>query len=413
MAHYYWFNFTYNNYVLKMRKYIILIFFIPLISLVSCEQESPEQYWQKGNLHTHSFWSDGDDFPEMIIQWYKDNNYQFIALSDHNTIASRDYWYKLKTLDKQNKTLEKYQKSFGDWVETKIDSSGTYVRLKTFEEYKSKLEHPKSFLIIRSEEVTSSFENKPVHINVTNIKEKIEPFKGNSVYEVMQQTLDAVHAQRKKFNISMFAHINHPNFGYGINVEDLKKLNGERFFELYNGHPAVHNEGDDMHIDLETMWDLINISYYNDRKPLLLGIATDDSHNYHVKSINYSNTGRGWVMVNSQKIEIASLIEAMETGDFYSSSGVLLKNVYHSKEKLFIEIEPKEGIVYEIIFMGYRKGSHNIEELKRVKGTSSDYTFQENDLFVRAKINSNDLKENPYRVGETKQAWVQPVVVNK
>ena len=68
------------------------------ISLVSCEQESPEQYWQKGNLHTHSFWSDGDDFPEMIIQWYKDNNYQFIALSDHNTIASRDYWYKLKKI---------------------------------------------------------------------------------------------------------------------------------------------------------------------------------------------------------------------------------------------------------------------------------------------------------------------------
>lgn len=391
-----------------MKKLILLLLFI---SLVSCEQESPEQYWQKGNLHTHSFWSDGDDFPEMIIQWYKDNNYQFIALSDHNTIASRDYWYKLKTLDKQNKTLEKYQKSFGDWVETKIDSSGTYVRLKTFKEYKSKLEHPKSFLIIRSEEVTSSFENKPVHINVTNIKEKIEPFKGNSVYEVMQQTLDAVHAQRKKFNISMFAHINHPNFGYGINAEDLKKLNGERFFELYNGHPAVHNEGDDMHIDLETMWDLINISYYNDRKPLLLGIATDDSHNYHVKSINYSNTGRGWVMVNSQKIETASLIEAMETGDFYSSSGVILKKVYHNKEKLFIEIEPKEGIVYEIIFMGYRKGGHNIEEFKRVKGTSSDYTFQENDLFVRAKINSNDLKENPYRVGETKQAWVQPVVV--
>ena len=391
-----------------MKKLFLLFLLIPLVSF---GQEVPEQYWQKGNLHTHSLWSDGDDFPEMIIKWYKDNNYQFMALSDHNTIASDDYWYKLKTLDEQNKTLEKYQKSFGDWVETKIDSIGTFVRLKTFEEYKSKLEDSDSFIIIRSEEVTSSFKNKPVHINVTNIKEKIEPFKGNSVYEVMQQTLDAVHAQRKKFNIPMFAHINHPNFGYGINVEDLKKLNGERFFELYNGHPAVHNEGDDTHIDLETMWDLINISYYNNRKPLLLGIATDDSHKYHVKSSNYSNTGRGWVMVNSQKIETASLIKAMETGDFYSSSGVILRKVYQSKEKLFIEVEPKEGVVYEIIFMGYRKGSYNIEELKKVKGTSSSYTFQENDLFVRAKINSNDLIENPYRLGETKQAWVQPVVI--
>jgi hypothetical protein len=391
-----------------MKKLILILIFIPLIS---CKQEFPKQYWQKGNLHTHSFWSDGDDFPEMIIKWYKNNDYQFIALSDHNTMASRDYWYKLKEKDNQNKVLEKYQKSLGDWVETKIDSSGTFVRLKTFKEYQSKLEDPNSFLVIQSEEVTSSFENKPVHINVTNIKEKIEPFKGNSVYEVMQQTLDEVHAQRKKLDIPMFAHINHPNFGYGINVEDLKKLNGERFFELYNGHPKVNNEGDDMNMDLETMWDLINISYYNDNKPLLLGIATDDSHNYHVKSKANSNTGRGWVMVNSQKLDTESLINAMEAGDFYSSSGVILKQVFQNKEKLFIEVEPKEGIDYEIIFMGYRKGSYNIEVLKRVKDNSSSYTFQEDDLFVRAKINSTDLKENPPRLGETKQAWVQPVIV--
>jgi len=391
-----------------MKKLILILIFIPLIS---CKQEFPKQYWQKGNLHTHSFWSDGDDFPEMIIKWYKNNDYQFIALSDHNTMASRDYWYKLKEKDNQNKVLEKYQKSLGDWVETKIDSSGTFVRLKTFKEYQSKLEDPNSFLVIQSEEVTSSFENKPVHINVTNIKEKIEPFKGNSVYEVMQQTLDEVHAQRKKLDIPMFAHINHPNFGYGINVEDLKKLNGERFFELYNGHPSVNNEGDDMHMDLETMWDLINISYYNDNKPLLLGIATDDSHNYHVKSKNNSNTGRGWVMVNSQKLDTESLINAMELGDFYSSSGVMLKQVFRNKEKFFIEVEPKKGIDYEIIFMGYRKGSYNIEVLKRVKGNSSNYTFQEDDLFVRAKINSTDLNENPSRLGETKQAWVQPVII--
>ena len=391
-----------------MKKLTLLFIFI---SFISCKQEFPKQHWQKGNLHTHSFWSDGDDFPEMIIKWYKDNDYQFIALSDHNTMASGDYWYRLKEKDNQNKVLEKYQKSLGDWVETKIDSTGTLVRLKTFKEYQSKLEDPNSFLIIQSEEVTSSFENKPVHINVTNIKEKIEPFKGNSVFEVMQQTLDEVHAQRKKFNIPMFAHINHPNFGYGINVKDLKKLNGERFFELYNGHPSVNNEGDDMHMDLETMWDLINISYYNDKKPLLLGIATDDSHNYHVKSKNNSNTGRGWVMVNSKKLDTESLINAMEAGDFYSSSGVMLKQVFRDKEKLFIEVEPKQGIDYEIVFMGYRKGSYSIEELKRVKGNSSSYTFQENDLFVRAKINSTDLKENPPNLGETKQAWVQPIIV--
>tara|TARA_B100000767_G_C19769641_1_gene539298 strand:+ start:1911 stop:3080 length:1170 start_codon:yes stop_codon:yes gene_type:complete len=386
-----------------MKKLILLLLFI------SCNQEIPKQNWQKGNLHTHSFWSDGDDFPEMIIKWYKDNGYQFIALSDHNTISQGENWYKLNTNDKKNFALEKYKKSFGDWVETKIDSNETHVRLKTFEEYKSKLEDLNSFLIIRSEEVTSY--SKPVHINVTNIKEKIEPAQGNSVLEVMQKTLDAVHAQRKKYNIPMFAHINHPNFGYGVSVEDLKNLNGERFFELYNGHPAVNNMGDEMHMDLETMWDLINISYYNENKPLILGIATDDSHNYHAKSSNHSNTGRGWVMVDSEKIETSSLIKAMESGNFYSSSGVILKKAYNTKSKFFIELEPKQGVDYETIFMGYRKGSYEVEELKRVKGNFSQYTFHKNDLFVRAKINSNELIMNPVLVGETKQAWVQPVVV--
>ena len=193
--------------------FLSLLFFLQ----ISCSPTAPEQTWQKGNLHTHSFWSDGDDFPEMIIQWYKENNYQFIALSDHNTLASDIFWYKLKASDKQNKTLEKYQQKFGDWVESKIDSSGIYVRLKTFEEYKTKLQEPSSFLILPSEEVTSSFEKKPIHINVTNIQKKIEPFKGNSVLDIMQQTITAVHAQRERLNIPMFVHINHPNFGYGIN----------------------------------------------------------------------------------------------------------------------------------------------------------------------------------------------------
>ena len=382
--------------LLKHLRFSSISFIFVL--LFSCDTAVPEQHWQKGNLHTHAFWSDGDDFPEMIIQWYKDNDYQFIALSDHNTIATGNKWYKLKESDKKNNALEKYQKRFGDWVESKIDSSGTSVRLKTFEEYKSKLDVQDSFLIIRSEEVTSSFGKKPIHINVTNIQEKIEPIKGNSVYEVMQQTLDAVHAQRKKLNVPMFAHINHPNFGYGINTEDLKKLRGERFFELYNGHPAVHNEGDETHLGIETMWDLINISYYNEKKPLLLGIATDDSHKYHV-------------MVNSKKLDPASLIEAMEAGDFYSSSGISLKKVNATKKKISIEVDSKKDVAYEIIFMGYREGSENMEELKRVKGTAAEYVFEKNDLIVRAKINSNVLKENPYLKGELEQAWTQPIIV--
>ena len=392
---------------MKKLVRVLLLFSI----LISCDSNSENQQWQKGNLHTHSFWSDGNDFPEMIIQWYKNQGYQFIALSDHNTIAKQERWYELSKKDIENKVLEKYENAYGDWVETQTDSTGVRVRLKTFDEYRSKLEEPGRFLIIKSEEVTSSYEKKPIHINVTNIQEKIEPVKGNSVVEIMQKTLDLVHAQREKLGIPMFAHINHPNFGYGISTEDLKKLNGERFFELYNGHPAVNNAGNDEYDSTEIMWDLVNIHYFDQGKPLLYGIATDDSHHYHNFTADLSNTGRGWVMVNSKKLETSSLIEAMEKGDFYASTGITIKKYVVTKNQIRVEVEPEQGVHYEILFLGYKDGGEAVEILERIEDTKGSYTFQDNDLFVRVKITSDALKESPPNTQETKKAWTQPFSV--
>jgi len=31
--------------------------------------------WYRGNIHTHSLWSDSDDYPEMIARWYKLKDY--------------------------------------------------------------------------------------------------------------------------------------------------------------------------------------------------------------------------------------------------------------------------------------------------------------------------------------------------
>jgi len=393
------------NYT-KIKTAFVLFF------LISCNSLDEAQVWQKGNLHTHSLWSDGDDFPEMIIQWYKDNGYQFVALSDHNTVSeNQNRWYKIGQREINNNTLEKYKERFGDWVEEKTDDKGIYARLKPYEEYKNKLEE-KDFLVIRSEEVTSGFEGKPVHINVTNIQEKIEPFKGGSVFDVMQQTLDAVHEQRKRTNQPMFAHINHPNFGYGISTDDLKKLNGERFFEVYNGHPSVNNEGNEYHLDTESMWDLINVHYYNNKKPLMFGIATDDSHNYHQQSTSLSNTGRGWVMVNTKNLETNNIIAQMEAGNFYSSSGVYLKSLVSDNKGVSIEIDPEPNIEYGIHFIGYKKGEDNTKLLKSVDGTKANYLFEKDDIFVRVKIVSTALMPNPYTDGETKKAWTQPLIVN-
>src|SRR5438132_1176146 len=62
----------------------------PLERLPLLRQDGPR--WWKGNLHTHSFWSDGDDFPEMIADWYKRHGYQFLSLTDHNVLSEGERW---------------------------------------------------------------------------------------------------------------------------------------------------------------------------------------------------------------------------------------------------------------------------------------------------------------------------------
>lgn len=48
--------------------------------------------WFKGNLHAHSLWSDGDDFPEMVADRYREKGYHFLVLSEHNVLARGPRW---------------------------------------------------------------------------------------------------------------------------------------------------------------------------------------------------------------------------------------------------------------------------------------------------------------------------------
>lgn len=376
----------------------------------SDQQTEKIQNWYKGNLHTHSYWSDGDEFPEVILNWYKSKGYHFLALSDHNTIAEGEKWITMRTDSLYENAFQNYLEKYGpDWVEYKIDSGRTMVKLKTYEEYRDKLEKEGDFLVIRSEEITDKYEDKHIHMNATNIQKKIDPMGGASVAEVMQNNLNQVLDQRKETGVPMIAHINHPNFHYSISLDDMISLDGERFFEVYNGHPMVHNMGDSTRISTEDMWDLINVAYLNNNKPLMYGLATDDSHHYHNKGKSWSNAGRGWVMVQADTLSAVSLINSLEAGDFYSSTGVELKRLSYDKNIISVEIKPEEGVTYEISFIGCKKGQTNTETLQVVHDTVAAFEVTEDMLFARCKIISSKLQENPIEDILYEMVWSQPV----
>lgn len=391
-----------------MKKIACLSLFLTCFSL----SISQAQHWYKGNLHTHSLWSDGDDYPEMIMDWYKANGYQFVGLSDHNILQDVEKWVNVPRQKDRRRTFDRYLRTFGsDWVTyQKGQNDSLRVRLKKLDEYRTYFEEPGKFLILKSEEVSTGYQGKPIHINVTNVKNLIKPLPGNSVADVMQNNIDMVVAQRRLTGQPMFPHINHPNFYYAIKAEDLMQLRHERFFEVFNGHNAVNNYGDSTHEGTESMWDKINLHFLQQGRPLLYGLGTDDSHNYYFFGPTYSNTGRAWVMVNAPELSPKALVEAMEAGRFYSSSGVTLKQLPQTGNTLTVRVQTEPGVTYRIQFFGVRKGRQQAELLREVADTTATLTLTDELLLLRAKIISSKPKYNPFMPGDLETAWTQPIM---
>jgi len=145
---------------------------------------------------------------------------------------------------------------------------------------------------------------------------------------------------------------------------------------------------------------------------VMYGLATDDAHHYHAKDSKWSNAGRGWIMVQADSLTPASLIDAMEAGQFYASTGVILKGLEFDKNKLSIEVDQETGITYSISFIGCRKGQSAPEELKSVEGTKAAFELTDDLLFVRCKITSSKLHSNPIESILYEMAWTQPVLQN-
>jgi hypothetical protein len=406
-----------------------------LASAVCSFAEDAAPRWWKGNLHTHTLWSDGDDFPEMVAAWYKDHGYHFLGLSDHNILSDHERWIPFPKGKGGELALSKYLERHGEkWVERRDNNGVPEVRLKMLGEFRTLFEERGKFLMIQSGEITAKYLTAPIHINVTNIREFIAPRMGNSMVEVMQNNINAVKEQRERTGVPMFPHINHPNFGWAITAEELMQLENERFFEVYNGHPQVHNAGDELHASTDRIWDIILTERLAQLgKPPLFALGVDDSHHYHGESKKTSRPGRGWVMVRAESLTPAALISAMEAGDFYASSGVTLKDVRRANGELTVEIDGEQGVSYEVEFIGTRRGydrrkvpifgenglpirvtqiySDDIGTVfASTTGTAARYKLKGDEIYVRARIRSSKLKANPSSEGEYEQAWTQPLI---
>jgi hypothetical protein len=304
-------------------------------------QERAAGRWYKGNTHTHTLNSDGDSTPDDVAKWYREHGYRFLVLSDHNVLTNPDGLNAVHGASEQ-------------------------------------------FLLIKGEEVTDRFGDKPIHVNALEPSQVVDPQHGSSVLDVMQRTVDAI---RKGGGVP---HINHPNFGWAMTAADLQAAQNYRLFEIYNGHHQVNNLGGGGVPGMEEVWDRMLSS-----GKVIYGLADDDAHVFKQPgNPNVPGPGRGWVFVRAERLAPRAIVDALERGDFYASTGVELSDYQATARGVTITVKNDPYSKYRVQFIG-----KNGAILAEANVSPAVYEFKGDELYVRAKV----IESNG------KLAWTQPV----
>lgn len=321
--------------------------------------------WHKGNTHAHTtLCGHADSSPATVAQWYHDHGYNFVVLSEHN--------------------------KFIDPATVKLPG-----------------EVRNDFLLIPGEEVTG---RKTIHTTAMNI-EKLVPwhFDHKERSGIIQQHVDATRAAGGT------TILNHPNFHWAVKAEDLLAVKNLHMFELYNGHPAVRNFGDAHHPSTETQWDKMMTGGMR-----VYGVASDDAHHFAAWGKERSNPGRGWVMVLSDKLSADSITEAMLAGDFYASSGVMLKTLVRGRNTIEVQVDTSatDAELTSPILLGSRvkagRPGYAIDfigpggkVLHSVQGTRASFKVPGNVSYARCKVTLRKHRKD----GTVRAyfAWTQPV----
>lgn len=349
-----------------MKKILCLLSLLSLLITMGCS--SSKVIWYRGNTHVHTTkCNHADSHPDKVAQWYLDNGYNFLVLSEHNYF-----------IDPETVNLPKDRR--------------------------------KDFLLVPGMEVTGK---KAIHTTAMNVK-KIVPWKFDHEHkhQIIQNHVDGVKAEGGQ------AILNHPNFRHALAFQHISKVRNLYMFELFNGHPHVHSHGDEKADSTEVLWDKLLT-----HGMLIYGVSSDDAHQFKTIKKELSNPGRGWVMVDSAGILTSdALTNAMLHGSFYASNGVFLKTYERDHHEYAIEIDlektkkeiakkqvtgkvvtnSKEGIKIEFIADGGKVLSSH-------ESLSASFEIPKGISYIRAKVTytkkENDILTEFY-------AWGQPTFLD-
>lgn len=256
-----------------------------------------EKYF-KTNLHTHSNISDGKLTPEAVIRAYREAGYSILSITDHNI-----------TVDHSDKTTDDFLLLTGMEVNINDDLykptegfAGVTYHLNLISKTPHNLWQP--VCTIGKRETARPYEEIVTAENMPK------------VYDV-EAINNIIAKSNEKGFLVMY---NHPVWSRQ-HYPDYIPLKGLWAMELRNTTSIVAGYNENNHRVYQDMLDA---------GMRLFPTGTDDAHSER------SMFG-AWIMVGAEKLEYASVIEALEKGDFYMSCGPEIHSL--RLEDGFLEIE--------------------------------------------------------------------------
>ena len=427
--------------------------------------------WYKGNLHTHTFWSDGRAFPEESVAWYKGHGYNFLGLSDHNIFQNgEDIWITALREGEKSFRFAAPQRYFDDYLkafpDAKVRTSANgrmEARLSTFAELSARFNAPGEFLLVPDVEATRSVQYSDgrvhqLHMNYVNLPQLLPSYAdkgfsslardislGRFLGDNAKETAELARAMGR----SHLFILNHPIWTwYDVGPEAVVENPSVRFFEVCNtGSPHGPGEGLPADgFDTDRLWDVVNAFRARRGLPFLYGIGTDDTHYYRGEPSKMLMPGNAWSLVRAASLDAASLIEAMYAGDFVTCEGLEPEDVSFDRSAGRLEVSVPAGAVPRTVrfivtkrdfserpvaavtvrpdkFRDVMKFQRTINiydgkigmVAKTVAARAGEpirasYTLADDDLYVRARVEENGvpLCSAPLHPQGLHVAWTQP-----
>ncbi|MSP14679.1 MAG: phosphotransferase [Chloroflexi bacterium] len=241
--------------------------------------DQPGRFY-RGNLHTHSNRSDGILPPAAVIAAYRDEGYDFIALTDHFS--------------------ERYNFPITDTREFRTATFTTILG--------AELHAPQTEI------------GELWHILAAGLPLDFAPTGSNETGPELAARAASAGA---------FIGLAHPAW-YSLTLQDMLSINAAHAVETYNATTRHHNDrGDSWHIS-----DMLSA-----RGKRLTAYAADDAH-FSTRPDRFG----GWVQVRAPALDPASLLASLKAGYFYSSQGPEIHNIAISGQTLTVSCSPAQAV---------------------------------------------------------------------